>query len=68
MADSVVNYVVVAVFVTLFVGWKIIKRTKVVPLLQVDLVTGKKPYEAFEPESDTRQVAWYVKVKRGIFG
>ncbi|KUL84700.1 hypothetical protein ZTR_07611 [Talaromyces verruculosus] len=38
----VVNYIVVAVFVVLFVGWKIIKRTKMVPLMEVDLLTGRR--------------------------
>lgn len=39
---SVVDYVVIAVFVALFVFWKVFKKTAVVPLEQVDLVTGSR--------------------------
>jgi amino acid transporter len=63
----VVNYVVIAVFVVLFVGWKVIKRTKAVPLLEMDLVTGRKFLSGQEPELEKRNVAWYVKVKRFVF-
>ncbi|ORY68656.1 amino acid permease [Pseudomassariella vexata] len=38
----VVNYIVVAVFVVLYIGWKVIKRTKVVPLMEVDLISGRR--------------------------
>ena len=66
----VVNYIVIAVFVVLFVGWKVIKRTKVVPLAEIDLVSGKKEknprFEGGDGE-EKRKVAWYVKVKRLIF-
>ncbi|KAK3113796.1 hypothetical protein LTR53_008574 [Teratosphaeriaceae sp. CCFEE 6253] len=40
--DFVINYIVRAVFTVLYVGWKVIKRTKVVPLMEVDLVTGRR--------------------------
>lgn len=40
--DFVVNYVVIAVFVVLYVGWKLVKGTRVVPLTEVDLVTGRR--------------------------
>lgn len=38
----VVNTVVVAVFICLYVGWNLVKRTKVVPLMKIDLNTGRK--------------------------
>ena len=66
----VVNYIVIAVFVILYAGWKIIKRTQVVPLLKIDLVTGRKyriPQGNESLMKERRQVAWYVKVKRFIF-
>lgn len=64
----VVSYIVIAVFVVLYSGWKIIKRTKVVPLKEIDLVTGRKyaprPTTSEEPKE---KVPWYAKPKRLVF-
>ncbi|KAK4891162.1 hypothetical protein LTR27_010236 [Elasticomyces elasticus] len=68
--DFVINYIVVAVFTVLYVGWKIIKRTKVVPLMEVDLVTGRREGLAYHAEVEDEQkgrAPWYVQVKRLIF-
>lgn len=69
--DFVINYVVVAVFVVLFVGWKVIKRTKMVGLMEMDLVTGRREIVVSVEDSDAseekRSVAWYVKAKRFVF-
>lgn len=71
--DFVVNYIVVAVFVVLFCGWKIVKKTKLVPLAEIDLKTGRKDLAvaASVQESDGSQeeesVPFYVKVKRFVF-
>lgn len=71
VVDFVVNYVVVAVFVVLFCGWKVIKRTKLVPLAEIDLRSGRREilsrvdYEGDEEEK--KSVPMYVKVKRAIF-
>ncbi|KAK3659098.1 hypothetical protein LTR56_001535 [Elasticomyces elasticus] len=68
--DFVINYIVVAVFTVLYVGWKIIKRTKVVPLMEVDLVTGRREGLAYHAEMEEEQkgrAPWYVQVKRLIF-
>lgn len=40
--DFVINYVVIAVFALLYVGWKIVKKTTIVPLLEVDLLSGRR--------------------------
>lgn len=40
--DFVINYIVIAVFALLYVGWKIVKRTRIVPLLEVDLLSGRR--------------------------
>lgn len=40
--DFVINYVVIAVFALLYVGWKIVKKTRIVPLLEVDLLSGRR--------------------------
>ena len=68
--DFVVNYVVIAVFTVLYVGWKIIKRTKVVPIMEVDLVTGRREGLAAHlevVEEPKGRAPWYVKAKRLIF-
>jgi amino acid transporter len=71
-----VDYIVLLVFVVLFVGWKVIKRTKLVNLEEADLVTGRKDYVAAAQLSSTSTESkdgnrssspWYVKVKRFIF-
>lgn len=67
----VINYIVIAVFILLFCGWKILKRTKVVPLLEMDLTTGRRQVpinmEVDDVDMEKRQIPWYVKVKRFIF-
>lgn len=65
----VVNYVVIAVFVVLFVGWKVLKRTKAVPLMEIDLISGRKDLgraPSVEEDGETK-VAWYRKAKRFVF-
>lgn len=80
--DFVINYVVIAVFALLYVGWKIVKRTTIVPLLEVDLLSGRRERLGEEGErydggdadvevdvggEEKKRVAWYVKVKRSVF-
>ncbi|KAK4544294.1 hypothetical protein LTR36_004504 [Oleoguttula mirabilis] len=68
--DFVINYICIAVFVVLFVGWKLIHRTKMVPLLEIDLVTGRRDGLLQQMDMDEEEktpLAWYVKVKRFIF-
>lgn len=80
--DFVINYVVIAVFVLLYVGWKIVKKTTIVPLLEVDLLSGRRErlgeegerYDGGDADADAevggeekKRVAWYVKVKRSVF-
>lgn len=80
--DFVINYVVIAVFALLYVGWKIVKKTSIVPLLEVDLLSGRREglgeegerYDGGDADADVdvggeekKRVAWYVKVKRSVF-
>lgn len=74
VVDFVINYVVVVVFVVLYCGWKLVKKTKVVPLLEIDFRTGRREvpsvvsYEGGEEEQEGKKsVPIYVKVKRAIF-
>lgn len=66
--DFVVNYVVIVVFVALYLGWKVVKGTKLVPLEEVDLISGRREGLLRRSRSpEERRVAWYVKVKRFVF-
>ncbi|KAI0382181.1 amino acid permease/ SLC12A domain-containing protein [Hypomontagnella monticulosa] len=67
--DFVFAYVVVAIFAVLYVGWKVVKRTKVVPLAEADLVTGRRDYlvTSEDSASEKEETPWYVAVKRFIF-
>lgn len=74
VVDFVVNYVVVAVFVVLFMGWKIVKRTKMVDVMEMDFVTGRRDVvvgsvvvEDSDASEDKSAVPWYVKAKRFVF-
>ncbi|KAI0199753.1 amino acid permease/ SLC12A domain-containing protein [Astrocystis sublimbata] len=72
--DFVFDYIVIAIFVLLLLFWKIFKRTKFVPLAEVDLVTGRREYLASdsiasEGESEkTARTPWYIVVKRWLTG
>lgn len=66
----VINYIVIAVFVVLFCGWKLLKRTKFVGLLEMDLVTGRREIPRSVVHSDETQegksIPWYIKAKRSV--
>ncbi|KAI0133648.1 amino acid permease [Xylariales sp. AK1849] len=75
--DFVFSYLVLAIFTLLYLFWKIFKRTKVVPLMEIDLVTGRREHLVI-PEGSTIGVEgvaekkkldrpWYVKAKRFVF-
>jgi yeast amino acid transporter len=67
----VINYIVIVVFVVLFCGWKILKRTKLVPLSEMDLTTGRRHFAETMEHNDVgtekKQIPWYIKIKRLIF-
>lgn len=67
----VINYIVIAVFVVLFCGWKLIKRTKTVGLMEMDLTTGRREVPRTVVDSDDsqeeRRTNWYTKAKGFIF-
>lgn len=74
VVDFVINYVVVAVFVVLFCGWKILKKTKFVPLADMDLKTGRR--ELFVPSliqgddggQEEEGLSLFIKAKRIMLG
>lgn len=69
--DFVINYVVIAVFVVLYCGWKIVHRTKIVPLLEMDLKTGRREIPSVLVESDgdveDKTVSFFERAKQFVF-
>ncbi|KAI0459057.1 amino acid permease/ SLC12A domain-containing protein [Xylaria acuta] len=73
--DFVFDYIVLVIFTLLYLFWKILKRTKVVSLTEVDLVTGRREYlvggsTASDGESaeKTSRTPWYIVIKRLLTG
>ncbi|KAI8643886.1 amino acid permease/ SLC12A domain-containing protein [Parasitella parasitica] len=44
-ADVVACYIGVPVYLVIYLGYKIIKKTKVIPLMEVDLISGREEFE-----------------------
>ncbi|KAJ3574037.1 hypothetical protein NPX13_g4500 [Xylaria arbuscula] len=73
--DFVFDYIVLVIFTLLYLFWKILKRTKIVNLAEVDLVTGRREYlggsltnsDGEGAEKKTRP-PWYIVVKRWLTG
>lgn len=66
VVDFVINYIVIAVFVVLYLGWKAVKKTKFVPLAEVDLVTGRREgllAQAEDVEEEEKE-GWYARGKK----
>ncbi|KAI0539115.1 amino acid permease/ SLC12A domain-containing protein [Xylaria digitata] len=73
--DFVFDYIVLVIFTLLYLFWKIIKRTKIVSLAEVDLVTGRREHLVgssthFDGEGSekTLRPPWYIIVKRLLTG
>jgi len=65
--NFVFSYVVIPIFIGLYVFWKVLKRTKWVPLMEMDLLSGRRedlvPYSEEEPK-----VSRAKRVKRFLIG
>ncbi|KAI0055141.1 general amino acid permease 1 [Artomyces pyxidatus] len=57
--DFVAAYINIPIFVLLYVGWKVYKRTKIVPLKEMDFVTGI-------PSVEETEEAGFVEKSRGL--
>ncbi|KAI5480664.1 hypothetical protein MNV49_007591 [Pseudohyphozyma bogoriensis] len=66
----ITNYIGIPAFVVIFLGWKFWHKTKLIPLTEVDLVTGKKEFdddEEVEEEKDAaRNVPFWKKFWDGM--
>lgn len=68
--NFVVSYIVIVIFVVLGVFWKLWKKTKVVKLEEMDLVSGRRDdlYVINREVEDIKKVSWPKKVKRFLLG
>lgn len=73
--DFVFDYIVLVIFTLLFLFWKILKRTKVVPLAEIDLVTGRREHlvgtvshSDGEGTEKPSRAPWYIVVRRFLTG
>ncbi|KAI0872155.1 amino acid permease/ SLC12A domain-containing protein [Hypoxylon argillaceum] len=73
--DFVFDYIVIVIFTLLFLFWKIFKKTKMVSLAEVDLVTGRREYLVRSPtHSDGEgnekisRPPWYIVARRFLTG
>jgi lysine-specific permease len=44
-ADLVACYIGIPVVIVIYAVYKIVKKTKLIPLIEVDLVTGREEFE-----------------------
>ncbi|KAI0429357.1 amino acid permease/ SLC12A domain-containing protein [Xylaria sp. FL1042] len=73
--DFVFDYIVLVIFTLLYLFWKFLKGTSIVPLMEVDLVTGRREHLAgslahsYEEGAEKRPTRpWYIIVKRLLTG
>ncbi|KAI1158279.1 amino acid permease/ SLC12A domain-containing protein [Nemania serpens] len=73
--DFVFDYIVLVIFILLYLFWKIFKRTKLVPLAEIDLVTGRRDHlvgassiSDGEGAEKTSRTPWYIVVRRFLTG
>ena len=54
-------YVELPIMLVMYLGWKVLKRTKLVRLLEMDLETDTYPLERLDPALETGKSAWREK-------
>ncbi|ORX40940.1 amino acid transporter [Kockovaella imperatae] len=63
-------YVTLMIFAVCYFGWKVVKRTKIVPLEDIDFTTGRREIDEME-ERDAEQFAqqekWWQKLGAYVF-
>lgn len=64
IASFVSSYIDVPIFLGLLIGYKLIKKTKMVPLEDVDLVSGVRDIDELDWEEDDKEqpTTWYGKL------
>lgn len=54
-------YVELPIMLVMYLGWKVLKRTKVVKLLEMDLETDTYPVERLDPALEAGKSAWWER-------
>ncbi|GAA6028004.1 hypothetical protein JCM8097_001825 [Rhodosporidiobolus ruineniae] len=65
VGDFIVDYVTCWIFIVLYIGWKLFKRTKFVRLESMDFFTGRRELDQMaedEAEKYTKPTTWYGKL------
>ncbi|PMD48146.1 amino acid permease [Hyaloscypha variabilis F] len=66
--DFVFNYIVLVIFVLLYLFWRVFKKTKMVKLLEIDLVSGRREYLRGPDSLLEKKVGLLTKFKRFLLG
>jgi len=65
-SDFVAAYINLPIFASLYVGWKIFKKTKIIPLSQLDFVTGIPSLEETEDKGILEQPKGMQKIRQFV--
>ncbi|OQO14912.1 hypothetical protein B0A48_00294 [Cryoendolithus antarcticus] len=72
VVNFVFNYIVLVIFVVLYVFWKVVKKTKWVKLVEIDLQSGRRDYTHLNVEMSgvegTGKRPWWIEAKRWVVG
>ena len=64
------GYVTLMIFAVCYGGWKLAKRTRLVPLMEIDFVTGRRELDEMEERDHERfgkPESWFQKVMSILF-
>ncbi|KAL1412631.1 hypothetical protein Q8F55_000378 [Vanrija albida] len=68
-SNFIASYITIPIFAVCWIGWKVVKRTKWIPLDQIDFVSGRRELDEME-ELDREiyaPVKWYERVSSYLF-
>jgi len=65
-SDFIAAYINLPIFALLYVGWKIFKRTKIIPLSQLDFVTGIPSVEETEDKGILERPKGVQKIRQFV--
>lgn len=66
--DFVVNYILIPVFALFFIVWKVWHKTKFVKLLEMDIQSGRREFDATLDELYGKRPTLWRKIKHVVVG
>ena len=64
-----INYILIPVFVLMVLIWKVLKRTKLVKVTEMDIWTGRRGMEDLDEESDKSSgSSFFSKLQNVVIG